>query len=134
MKVEILMGEITKLTTKTRIEEGLTTTISFDAKIPVASVARLLNSSHHGPGDHGGPWSGEDGSQRVPPDIMKQNSILSEDHEARGLYIEEDEHHIYLMYKGKVIGQWWLPTARLVAIRTVARSWALRHDKEKRAG
>jgi len=48
MKVEILIGEITKLTTKTRIEEGLTTTIQFDAKIPVASVARLLNLQRQG--------------------------------------------------------------------------------------
>lgn len=59
---------------------------------------------------------------------------MSEDLVALGLYIEEDEHNIQLMYDGKVVGQWWIPTARLVAIRTVARSWALRHDKKKRSG
>jgi len=48
MKVEILIGEITKLTTRTRIEEGLNTTIQFDAKISVASVARLLNLQRQG--------------------------------------------------------------------------------------
>lgn len=61
---------------------------------------------------------------------MSANAILSDDLVALGLYIEEDDNYIYLKHKDKVIGQWWKPSARLVAIRTVAQSWAQRHRKE----
>ena len=48
MKVEILIGDISNLTTKTKRDGDLVTTIQFDAKIPVASVARLLNLQRQG--------------------------------------------------------------------------------------
>ena len=49
MKVEILMSDISKLTTKTRFDDGaLTTTLQFDAKVPIASLARVLNLQRQG--------------------------------------------------------------------------------------
>ena len=48
MKVEIVISDITRLATKTKLEEGLVTTIQFDAKVPVASIARLLNLQRQG--------------------------------------------------------------------------------------
>lgn len=60
---------------------------------------------------------------------MSQNEILSEDLVALGLYIEEDEDQIRLMYAGEVIGRWWSTGARLAAIRNAARVWAKKHDK-----
>jgi len=50
MKVEILVGEITGLVTKTRVEgdAGLLTTLQFTGKIPPAAVARLINLQQQG--------------------------------------------------------------------------------------
>lgn len=58
---------------------------------------------------------------------MSQNAILSEDLVALGLYIEEDDHFIYLKYKGEAIARWWATSARLRGIRNAARAWAKRH-------
>jgi len=63
---------------------------------------------------------------------MSQNAILSKDQVALGLYIEEDDHHVYLKYEGEVIARWWASGARLNAIRNAARVWAKDHDYEKR--
>lgn len=60
---------------------------------------------------------------------MSTNAILTDDLVALGLYIEEDEHRVYLKHKDKVIGRWWAPEATLFLIRTVAQSWANKHDK-----
>lgn len=65
---------------------------------------------------------------------MSQNEILSPDLVALGLYIEEDDHHIYLKFEGETIGRWWSTGARLAAIRNAARAWAKKHDKEKIPG
>lgn len=65
---------------------------------------------------------------------MSQNAILTKDLVAIGLYIEEDDHHIYLKYEGEVIGRWWSTGARLVAIRNAARAWAKKHDKDQSKG
>jgi len=44
MNVEIFIPEISKLTTKTKVEEGvLITTVQFEARMHVGSVARILN-------------------------------------------------------------------------------------------
>ena len=48
MKVEILITDITNVVTKTKLQEGLLTTIQFDAKVPVQSIARLLNLQRQG--------------------------------------------------------------------------------------
>ena len=64
---------------------------------------------------------------------MSQNAILSEDMVALGLYIEEDDHLVMLKYKDEVIARWWSSGARLAAIRNAARTWAKKHDKEKRS-
>ena len=49
MKVEILLPDITGLATKTRVDEqGLVTTIKFEAKIHPASLARILNLQRQG--------------------------------------------------------------------------------------
>ena len=48
MKVEILISDITKLTTKTKFEWGMMTTVQFDAPIPVANIARILNLQRQG--------------------------------------------------------------------------------------
>jgi hypothetical protein len=49
MKVEILISDISKLSTRTRVDDaGLTTTLQFDAKVPVASLARILNLQRQG--------------------------------------------------------------------------------------
>ncbi len=49
MNVEIFIPEITRLTTKTKVEEGiLITTVQFEARMPVASVARVLNLQRQG--------------------------------------------------------------------------------------
>ena len=49
MKVEILLPDITDLATKTRFDEqGLVTTIKFEAKIHPGSLARILNLQRQG--------------------------------------------------------------------------------------
>jgi len=48
MKVEILIGEISNLVTRTRATPELMTTIQFDAKVPPASLARLINLQRQG--------------------------------------------------------------------------------------
>ena len=48
MKVEILIPDITKLTTRTRLDPDLVTTIQFDCKVQVASLARILNLQRQG--------------------------------------------------------------------------------------
>jgi hypothetical protein len=48
MKVEILIPDITKLTTSTRLDPDLVTTIKFDCKVQVASLARILNLQRQG--------------------------------------------------------------------------------------
>lgn len=49
MKVEILIPDITRLATKTRYDEnGLLTSIQFEAKIPPGSIARILNLARQG--------------------------------------------------------------------------------------
>ncbi|KPJ52067.1 MAG: hypothetical protein AMJ37_03575 [Dehalococcoidia bacterium DG_18] len=65
---------------------------------------------------------------------MSQNAILSKDLVALGLYIEEDEHFVYLKHRGAKIGTWWATTARLAAIRNAARVWAKNHVKDKPKG
>ena len=65
---------------------------------------------------------------------MSKNEILSKDLVDLGLYIEEDDHNVYLKYKGEVIARWWSSGARLVAIRNAARSWAKHHAKDKSKG
>jgi len=64
-------------------------------------------------------------------DKMSQNAILCKDLVDRGLYIEEDDHHIYLKCKGELIARWWSTGARLAAIRNAAWIWAKEHGKEK---
>jgi len=49
MKVEILLPDISRLTTKTKFDdEGLVTTIQFDTKIPPQALARVLNLQRQG--------------------------------------------------------------------------------------
>ena len=50
MKVDILVPEITRLATKTRIEgeDGQVTTIQFSAKISPTAIARLLSLQRQG--------------------------------------------------------------------------------------
>jgi len=49
MKVEILIPDITRLATKTRYDEnGLLTSIQFEAKINPGSIARILNLVRQG--------------------------------------------------------------------------------------
>ena len=48
MKVEIMIGEVTKLITRTKMDDGLTTTLQFDAKVPVHNIARILNLQRQG--------------------------------------------------------------------------------------
>ena len=50
MKVEIVIPEINKIATRTRIEgeDGLVTTIQFCARIPAAPIARLVNLQRQG--------------------------------------------------------------------------------------
>jgi hypothetical protein len=48
MKVEVLIPDITKLTTSTRLDPDLVTTIKFDCKVQVASLARILNLQRQG--------------------------------------------------------------------------------------
>ena len=67
-------------------------------------------------------------------DKMSQNAILSKDLVALGLYIEEDDHNVYLKYMGETIGRWWATAARLASIRNAARTWAKKHDKKIPAG
>lgn len=43
MKIEILINDVAKLSTKTKWEEGLVTTIQFETRIHPALLARLLN-------------------------------------------------------------------------------------------
>lgn len=64
---------------------------------------------------------------------MRPTSILGEDLEALGLYIEEDEHTVCLKYGEDVIARWWATTVRLASIRNTARIWAKKHDKEKQS-
>lgn len=48
MKVEILIGEVSNLITRTKATPELVTTIQFDAKIQPASIARLVNLQRQG--------------------------------------------------------------------------------------
>ena len=49
MRVEIFVSDISKLTTKTKVDDGIfTTTVQFEARIPVQSIARLLNLQRQG--------------------------------------------------------------------------------------
>lgn len=49
MKVEILMADIDKFTTKTKVEErGLVTTIQFNTRVSVEGLARLLYLQRQG--------------------------------------------------------------------------------------
>jgi hypothetical protein len=49
MNVEILIPEVKKLTTKTKVEDGeLVTVFQFEARVRVASLARLLNLQRQG--------------------------------------------------------------------------------------
>jgi len=49
VKVEITIGEITKLLTRTKVEEGaLVTTLQLQARIPVPDIARILNLQRQG--------------------------------------------------------------------------------------
>jgi hypothetical protein len=48
MKVEILIPDITKLRTSTRLDPDLITTIQFECKVQVASLARILNLQRQG--------------------------------------------------------------------------------------
>jgi len=49
MHVEIFMPEVTRLTTKTKLDEGvLITTVQFEARIPVGNLARILNLQRQG--------------------------------------------------------------------------------------
>ena len=48
MKVELLIGDITNLVTSTRATPELVTSIKFDAKVPPATVARLINLQRQG--------------------------------------------------------------------------------------
>jgi hypothetical protein len=48
MKIEILIGDISNLVTRTKASPELITTIQFDAKIPPANIARLINLQRQG--------------------------------------------------------------------------------------
>ena len=48
MKVEILISDISNIVTRTRCTPELTTTIQFDAKVPPANIARLINLQRQG--------------------------------------------------------------------------------------
>lgn len=48
MKVEILIPDISKLRTSTRLDPDLITTIQFECKVQVASLARILNLQRQG--------------------------------------------------------------------------------------
>jgi hypothetical protein len=48
MKVEILIGDVSNLVTRTKATPELMTTIQFDAKLPPASIARLINLQRQG--------------------------------------------------------------------------------------
>jgi len=49
MQVDILISDVTKLSTRTKVDDGiLTTQIQFEARVPVASIARILNLQRQG--------------------------------------------------------------------------------------
>lgn len=48
MKVELLIGDVSNVTTRTKATPQLVTTISFDAKVHPAIIARLLNLQRQG--------------------------------------------------------------------------------------
>jgi hypothetical protein len=48
MKVEILIGDISNLVTRTKATPEIITTIQFDAKVPPANIARLINLQRQG--------------------------------------------------------------------------------------
>ena len=48
MKVELLLGDVSNVTTRTKATPELVTTIQFDAKIPPATIARLVNLQRQG--------------------------------------------------------------------------------------
>mgnify|MGYP001155232683 CR=1 FL=1 len=49
MKIEILIPDISKLSTNKKFDQdGLVSTIQFDAKVHPASIARLLNMQRQG--------------------------------------------------------------------------------------
>ena len=48
MKVEILIGDVSNLSTRTKSTPEVVTTIKFDAKVPPANIARILNLQRQG--------------------------------------------------------------------------------------
>lgn len=48
MKVDILIGEVSNLVTKTRASPEIITQIQFDAKVPPVNIARLINLQRQG--------------------------------------------------------------------------------------
>jgi len=48
MKVELLLGDVSNVTTRIKATPELVTTIQFDAKIPPATIARLVNLQRQG--------------------------------------------------------------------------------------
>ena len=48
MKVEILIGEVSNLVTRTKATPKIITTIQFDATGPPANIARLINLQRQG--------------------------------------------------------------------------------------
>jgi hypothetical protein len=48
MKVELLIGDISNLVTRTKATPELVTTLQFDAKVPPATIARLINLQRQG--------------------------------------------------------------------------------------
>lgn len=79
MKVEILMAEITKLASRTRVEgeEGLVTTVQFRTKIPAASIARIINLQRQG-----APLYATIGSTQATMDIDSQERRVEQMHAA----------------------------------------------------
>jgi len=48
MKVEIMLGEISNVVTRTKATPKLITTIQFEAQVPPANIARLVNLQRQG--------------------------------------------------------------------------------------
>jgi hypothetical protein len=48
MKVEILIGDVSNLVTRTKASPKLITTIQFEANVPPANIARLINLQRQG--------------------------------------------------------------------------------------
>jgi hypothetical protein len=62
---------------------------------------------------------------------MRHNEILNADLRALGLWIDEDDHFVYLKCGNETVARWWGWAARLNAIRSAARSWAKNHDERR---